>query len=141
MNVKIVLEENGKLPVFKREGDACLDCYSAEDVTIEYGKRKLVNLGFKIAIPKGFEGQVRPRSGNTSKGVDIGLGTIDSNYRGTVKACVINKDEDKRSLIITKGDRICQLAIRKTEDVELEVVTELDDTVRGENGFGSSGVR
>lgn len=141
MNIKIVLEENGKLPVFKREGDACLDCYSAEDVTIEYGKRKLVNLGFKIAIPKGYEGVIRPRSGLTSHGTDNGIGTIDSNYRGVVKACIINNDEDEKPIEIKIGDRICQLAIRKTEEVELEVVSELDETERGENGFGSSGVR
>lgn len=141
MNVKVVLEDGGQMPIFKREGDACLDCYANEDVVIDFGKRKLVSLGFKIGIPKGYEGVIRPRSGLTSQGTDNGIGTIDSNYRGVVKACIINNNEDEKPIEIKIGDRVCQLAIRKTEDVELEVVDELDETVRGENGFGSSGTR
>lgn len=137
MNVKIKLMENGKMPEFKRAGDACLDCYAAEAKIIEPGKRSLINLGFALELPEGYEGVIRPRSGLSSKGIDGTIGTIDSNYRGELKGNIINNTSEPYS--ISFGDRICQLAIRKTEEINFIQVEELNDTVRGADGFGSSG--
>lgn len=140
MNVKIRLLENGLMPELKRDGDACFDCHAAIRETINLAPRHrcLINLGFCLEIPIGYEGIIRPRSGLTSKGIDIGIGTIDSNYRGEVKACVINNSSS--IFCIKKEDRICQLAIRKTEDVTFSVCNILSESNRGEKGFGSTGL-
>lgn len=140
LKVKIKLIEGGKIPVYKRGGDVCLDCFarlSGEYVRIPPKSRCLVNLGFALELPQGWEAVVRPRSGFTSIGVDCGIGTIDSNYRGEVKACVINNSTG--DFFIKNADRICQLAIREVPRIEWEVVGELSETERGGNGFGSSG--
>lgn len=142
LQVKIKLVGGGKLPEYKRDGDACLDCYArlADNVAaikLPQNSRCLVNLGFALELPQGWEAVIRPRSGLSKLGIDNAIGTIDSNYRGEVKACVINNSGGEYS--IAKDDRICQLAIRKAPKIEWEVVNELSETVRGENGFGSSG--
>lgn len=138
VDVKIKLMENGKLPQFQREGDVCADCYSAENVTLRNGERKLVKLGFALELPVNYEAVLRPRSGLSKRGVDIAIGTIDTNYRGEVMANVINNSGD--DFIISFGDRICQLAIRQAPAINFVQVEELSNTVRGANGFGSSGV-
>lgn len=143
MNIKIKVIENGKIPVFKRKGDACCDCYARlsdnlDSISIPPNSRCLVNLGFALELPEEYEAIIRPRSGLSSRYIDICIGTIDSNYRGEVKACIVNNSNgyfDVRS-----GDRICQLAIRKTEDIVFEQVENLSETNRGDNGFGSSGI-
>lgn len=84
MLVKIKLMDNGKLPQYGRDGDACLDCYSAEDVTILSGTRKLVRLGFALQLPSGYEAVIRPRSGNSKKSVDVAIGTVDENFGANV---------------------------------------------------------
>ena len=89
-------------------------------------------------LPEGYEAIIRPRSGLSLKGIDECIGTIDSNYRGEVKACIVNNSEG--SFDVRSGDRICQLAIRKTEDIVFEQVENLSETNRGDNGFGSSGI-
>lgn len=135
--IKIKLIENGKEPEYKREGDACLDCKARQSITIPKGKRELVPLGFAMELPKDYEAIVRPRSGNTKNGIDIGIGTVDETYRGELKACVINdSDEDFH---IEEGDRICQLAIREAPKFKMVKVSELSKTERNESGFGSSG--
>jgi dUTP pyrophosphatase len=106
--------------------------------TIPAKSRELIPLGFAMELPKGFEAVVRPRSGLSLDGIDVAIGTIDSNYRGEVKACVINNTDG--NFEISAGDRICQLAVREIPIVTLEVVAELSDTERGSNGFGSSGI-
>lgn len=137
VNIKVRQIKNGILPIYKRDGDVCLDCSSRIAVTIPAKSRKLVPLGFAMELPKGFEAVVRPRSGLTKDGIDNAIGTIDSNYRGELNAIVINNtDEDFQ---IEAGNRICQLAIREVPIVTLEVVGELSDTERGSDGFGSSG--
>lgn len=138
MEVKIKLLD-GQMPVYSREGDACLDCYAAEDLTIEKGVTKKVKLGFALELPVGYEAQIRPRSGLSLIGLDVKLGTIDSNYRGEVSAIVQNNstlDEYK----ILKGNRIAQMLIQKVEPISLIEVDALSDTNRGDNGFGSSGI-
>lgn len=141
IDCKVVLVEGGKLPEMKREGDACFDCYARLDnpVKIKIGMRQLIPLGFKIQLPEYTEAVIRPRSGFTSKGIDEAIGTVDSNYRGEVMACVINNS--KEHIEISNGDRICQLAIRRYNPVIFNVVDKLDESNRGEKGFGSTGVK
>lgn len=139
MQIKTKLLENGTMPSYSREGDACLDCYAAEDVFIEKGVTKKVKLGFALELPVGYEAQIRPRSGLSLIGLDVKLGTIDSNYRGEVSAIIQNNstlDEYK----ILKGNRVAQMLIQKVEPISLVEVDALSETNRGENGFGSSGL-
>lgn len=143
MNVKIKLFDGGRMPMFQREGDACADCYARiadnfDHISIPPSSRCLVNLGFALELPKGYEAVVRPRSGLSLQKIDVCIGTVDSNYRGEVKACIENNSEG--SFDVKNGDRICQLAIRKTEDIVFEQVDKLSDSERGDNGFGSSGI-
>ncbi len=144
MEVKIKLIENGKIPIYKRDGDACLDCFariSGGSIAIPpYEKSKarvLVNLGFALELPAGWEAQIRPRSGNSKDGIDITLGTGDPTYRGEYMACIVNNRPEP--FVVNDGDRICQLAIREAPHIEFKVVDELSETIRGSNGFGSSG--
>ena len=138
MNVNIKLCENGVLPTYAYIGDACCDCYAAEDLTIAYGQWAKVKLGFCLELPAGYEAQIRPRSGLSSKGVIAILGTIDSNYRGEVCAIIQNNSFD--DFEIKFGDRICQMKIERVESVVFNEVEELSDTLRGCNGFGFTGV-
>lgn len=141
VEVKIKKIEDGVLPSYTREGDTCLDCCArigADAINVPARSRCLVNLGFALELPLGWEAVIRPRSGLTKIAVDNGIGTIDTNYRGEVKACVINNSED--SFEIKKGDRICQMAIRRAPKVVFKVVDELSETNRGAAGFGSSGM-
>lgn len=143
MNVKIKLFEGGRMPMFQRDGDACADCYAriADDInyiSIPSSSRCLVNLGFALELPKGYEAVVRPRSGLSLQKIDVCIGTVDSNYRGEVKACIVNNSNG--TFNVKSGDRICQLAIRKTETIVFEQVDKLSDSERGDNGFGSSGI-
>ena len=139
VKVKAVVVEGGTLPAYKRDGDACMDCCSRVTIQIEPGHRALVPLGFLMELPFGYEGVIRPRSGLTSGEIDEAIGTIDSNYRGEVKGCIINNSSEV--LYIEKGDRICQLAIREAPLIKWDVVEELSESERGANGFGSSGVK
>ena len=138
MNVKINLCENGVLPTYAHIGDTCCDCYAAEDLTIAYGQWAIVKLGFCLELPAGYEAQIRPRSGLSSKGVIAILGTIDSNYRGEVCAIIQNNSFD--DFEIKFGDRICQMKIERVEPVVFDKVEELSETNRNDKGFGSSGI-
>lgn len=135
--IKVKIIKGGELPKYQRKGDVCLDCYSRIFVTVPKKDRTLVPLGFALELPKGWEAVVRPRSGMTRDKIDVGIGTIDTNYRGEVMACVINNsDEDYK---IDAGNRVCQLAIRKAPQIRFYVKEELSKTERGSKGFGSSG--
>ena len=138
MNVKIKLCGNGVLPTYAHIGDACCDCYAAEDLTIAQGQIAKVKLGFCLELPPGYEAQIRPRSGISSKGVITTLGTIDSNYRGEVCAIIQNNSFD--DFEIKFGDRICQMKIERVDPIVFEQVEELSETNRNDKGFGSSGV-
>ena len=141
INVKIKLLNGGKLPEYKRKGDACLDCYARIDckfITIPRHSRALIPLGFALELPADYEAVIRPRSGLTSEEIDVAIGTGDENYRGELKANVINNSDD--DFVIKNGDRICQMAIRQAPKVWFEVVENLSETNRGEAGFGSSGI-
>lgn len=141
MNVKIKLIENGVLPKFAHAEDACCDCYARLDKTLVIypNQRALIPLGFALQLPSGYEAMIRPRSGLSSKGIDVCLGTVDANFRGEIKANVVNNSDIPFSF--DNGDRICQMAIRKTETINWEEVKELAESERGSNGFGSSGIR
>ena len=128
------------LPAYATEGAAGMDVLSAETVTIGAGKRHAVATGLAIAIPAGYEIQVRPRSGLALKhGITVPNtpGTIDSDYRGELKVILMNHGED--SFAIARGDRIAQLVLAPVTQGVWEEVEELDDTSRGAGGFGSTG--
>jgi dUTP pyrophosphatase len=139
MKIKIKLIAGGKLPEFKTDGAVCADCYARCETPIEIkpNERKLIPLGFAVELPKGYEMVIRPRSGMTKNGIDIGIGTIDYDYRGEVMACLINNFN--KAISVENETRICQLAIRQVPEIEFEVVDKLSETKRGAGGFGSTG--
>jgi dUTP pyrophosphatase len=128
------------LPVYATDGAAGLDVVAAEAVTLAPGARAAVATGFAIAIPHGFEVQVRPRSGLALKHGVTCLntpGTIDSDYRGEVKVILANLGQEPFD--IARGDRIAQLVPAPVQRAMLDEVVTLDDTARGTGGFGSTG--
>jgi len=139
MILKVKKLENGaKLPERKRERDAGLDLYCIEDFEIEPNEIKIVRTGIAIEIPKGYFGMIKDRSGLASKGLHVLAGIIDENYRGEIKIVLINLGKEK--LKFEKYSRIAQLLIIPYLKVEIEE-SELSQTERGENGFGSSGLK
>lgn len=129
------------LPSYETAGSAGMDVRSAEELTIAPGQRGLVGSGLAFAIPRGYEIQVRPRSGLAlKKGVSIPNtpGTIDSDYRGELKVILINHGEE--DFVIQRGDRIAQIVVAPVQRGILKEVDRLDETARGEGGFGSTGV-
>ena len=136
------LDTSLEMPAYAYVGDAGLDLRSAEDLVLKPFERKAVSCGIAVAIPEGYAGFVMPRSGLAAKhGISIvnSPGLIDSNYRGEIKAILVNLDASN-DFEISKGDRIAQLVIMAVPPVELAEAKELDETVRGAGGFGSSGV-
>lgn len=128
------------LPAYATSGAAGMDVVSAEDVTIAPGARHPVATGFAMAIPHGYEIQVRPRSGLAFKhGITVPNtpGTIDSDYRGELKVLLINHGAE--DFAIARGDRVAQLVLAPVTQASWVVVDELDATERGEGGFGSTG--
>ena len=132
--------EDLPLPAYATDGAAGMDVVSAEDVTIAKGARHAVATGLSVAIPAGYEIQVRPRSGLALKhGITVANapGTIDSDYRGEVKVILINLGQEP--FAIRRGDRIAQLVLAQVTRASWLEVAELDETERGEGGFGSTG--
>ncbi len=130
------------LPAYETSGAAGMDLRAAESVTLKPGARHLVPTGLAIALPPGFEAQVRPRSGLAVKhGVTVlnAPGTIDSDYRGEVKVPLINHGQE--DFVITRGDRIAQMVIAPVTQASWTEVNVLGETARGAGGFGSSGQR
>ncbi len=128
------------LPAYATDGAAGMDVLSAENVTLAPGERWPVATGLAVAIPHGYEIQVRPRSGLALKhgiGVPNAPGTIDSDYRGELKVILINHGES--SFEIRRGDRIAQFVLAPVVRASWLKVEELDETARGEGGFGSTG--
>jgi dUTP pyrophosphatase len=130
-------------PVYQSLEAAGMDLPAAvaEDVTIAPGQRTLIPTGWAFAIPPGFEGQVRPRSGLALRhGVTVlnTPGTIDADYRGEVKVVLVNFGDDP--FTVRRGDRIAQLVIAPVAKVHLRVTTSLEATDRGAGGYGSTGV-
>ena len=128
------------LPAYATAHAAGLDVVSAEDVTLAPGARHAVATGFAIAIPEGFEVQVRPRSGLALKNGITCLntpGTIDADYRGEVKVILANLGSEP--FAVKRGERIAQLVPAAVQRATFAEVTELDETARGAGGFGSTG--
>jgi dUTP pyrophosphatase len=132
--------ENLPVPAYATTGAAGMDVVAAEDVIIAPGGRHAVATGFAMAIPAGYEVQVRPRSGLALKHGVTCLntpGTIDSDYRGEVKVILANLGD--APFPIVRGDRIAQLVPAPVQRAELALVETLDETARGAGGFGSTG--
>jgi dUTP pyrophosphatase len=139
---------NAKLPRRAHEGDSGMDLYAPEDVVLQPGIPRFVDTGVVLELPRGYEGQIRSRSGLTKQGVTAcsGLGTVDSSYRGNIGVTLLwhtqpgNGGEDTWTL--EAGSRIAQLVIMpvpRVELVEVESVEQLSKTERSDKGFGSSG--
>lgn len=147
IDVQITQLEHGKdlpLPAYATEGSAGADLVAAvtEDKILAPGERSLIPTGIKIALPAGFEAQVRPRSGLALKNGITTLntpGTIDSDYRGEVGVILINLGQEP--VTITRGMRIAQLIVAPVTRLTWQPVENLDATARGEGGFGSTGTR
>lgn len=159
------LTENATIPTYAHEGDAGMDLYASEDTLIEPGETAVVPTGIAMAIPRGYELQIRPRSGVTVKTVlRVQLGTIDCTFRGAVGVIVDNTADELRgytprllnlenktehydgtyyekfTYIVRKGERVAQGVLAPVSHAQFTEVNSLGDSQRGGNGFGSTGV-
>jgi dUTP pyrophosphatase len=126
------------LPQIAKVGDAAMDLVACRDYSLAKGEKVLISTGIAMAIPAGFWGNIRDRSGLAAKhGLHTIAGVIDPNYRGEILVAMVNLGSEDYQ--IKAGDRIAQMLIQKFEDIEIEESSELEETNRGEKGFGSSG--
>lgn len=142
IQVKIINRSSNPLPAYETAGAAGMDIRASLTETVELKplERALIPTGLFIELPHGFEAQVRPRSGLAIKQGITCLntpGTIDSDYRGEIKVILINLSADLQK--INNGDRIAQMVIQQVEQANWQVVDTLNETVRGEGGFGHTG--
>ena len=141
--VQVMPEAEGlPLPDYQTPHSAGMDLRAAisEPVTLPPGQRRLISTGIRIALPPGYEAQVRPRSGLAIKdGITLlnAPGTIDADYRGTIQVILINLSAEP--FAINRGDRIAQLVIAPVTRAQWQPVDEVDETARGPSGFGSTG--
>lgn len=136
------LHPDAKLPEYKTDGSVGMDLFSCGNYTVYAQEQELVGTGIAIAIPKGYEGQVRPRSGLAAEyeiSITNSPGTIDSDYRGEIQVILRNNSPD--DFEVKKGDRIAQIVFKKVEIAKILEVGNLDNTTRGEGGFGSTGYK
>lgn len=134
------LHENAIIPSYQTSEAAGFDLHSIDELIIKAGERALVKTGFAIALPSGYELQVRPRSGLALKnGITVlnSPGTVDSDYRGEIMVILINHSNE--DFAIKQGDRIAQGVVQAVLQARFEEVVELDNTERGSGGFGSTG--
>ena len=137
--IKRVIED-AKLPSYAHDGDAGMDVYSAEDKLILPGERTLIKTGVCFAIPKGYVGIVMDKSGIVSKtGLKTVAGVIDSGYRGELQVSLIHLGNEPYE--VKKNMKIAQMLVKTVEFPSLELVESLDETARGMNGFGSTGLQ
>ena len=139
--IKIINNSNNPNPEYETIGSAGMDLRSNQNIIIEGGKSEVIKTGLHIQLPMGFEAQIRSRSGLTAKKQVIVLnapGTIDSDYTGEIG--IILGNLSKEDFKVNKGDRIAQMIIAEYRQLEFENVKSLDDTERGDGGFGSTGV-
>ena len=142
MKVSIINKSNNSLPSYETSASAGLDirAFIKEKCTLNSGERKLIKTGLFLEIPEGYEAQVRPRSGLALKnGITVlnSPGTIDSDYRGEIGVILINHSSE--IFEINSGDRIAQLVFAKVEQADWYETKSLNETERGEGGFGSTG--
>ncbi len=157
----LVLSEGAKVPHFAHPTDSGFDLYTSEDITINAKSTAAVPTGLSFELPTGYGLMVRPRSGNTLKGVEgfyepmldefgvlihaekermdlkVQIGTVDQDYRGEVK--ILTTNNEYYPVKIPKGTKLAQCVIEKVYHSEFEIVEKLNDTKRGSNGFGSTG--
>ncbi len=143
MRIEIINQSHHPLPEYATPLSAGMDLRANLDtpVTLQPMERRLIPTGLRIALPEGFEAQIRPRSGLAlKKGITLlnTPGTIDADYRGEIGIIVANLSTEP--FTVADGDRIAQMVIARYERAEWHAVTELNDTERGEGGFGHSGV-
>ena len=144
LNIPIIVKTKNELPKYETVNSAGMDLRAniEEPIVLKPMERRLIPTGLYMALPQGFEAQIRPRSGLAfKKGITVlnSPGTIDSDYRGEIKVLLINLGSE--SFVVTNGERIAQMVISKHEQAEFTVVEELDDTERGAGGWGHTGVR
>lgn len=138
MKLSITQTPTATTPSYGSASAAGLDLYACESMTILPTERALIDTGISIQWDdETFYGRIAPRSGLSVKGIDIGAGVIDFDYRGKIKVCFINNG--KNSYTVNQGDRIAQLIFEKTTRCELQITNTLDESIRGNNGFGSTG--
>lgn len=131
-------DPEAKLPVFAYEGDAGMDIFSCKDYEIPSFEKKTIGTGLKIAVPRGYAGFIWDKSGLASNhSLTTLAGVLDSGYRGELKVILMNLGRE--SYEVKKGQKIAQLVIKKVEKPEI-IESDLDETERGEGGFGSSGL-
>lgn len=144
IKIKVVNKGNQQLPEYATPLSAGMDLRAniGEDIVLRPMERRIVPTGLYIALPAGYEAQVRPRSGLALKhGITVlnSPGTIDADYRGEIGVLLINLSD--KNFVITDGERIAQMVIARHEQGEFEIVDELDTTERGEGGYGHTGVK
>lgn len=143
INLPVINKSNNPLPEYQTKQSAGVDlcAFTSTDVILSPGDRVLIGTGLYIALPEGYEAQIRPRSGLALKhGITIinSPGTIDSDYRGELKIALIN--HSKEDYIVKNGDRIAQMVISKYEQISFTPTENLDYTERGEGGYGHTGI-
>tara|TARA_B100001094_G_C18124527_1_gene768722 strand:- start:364 stop:801 length:438 start_codon:yes stop_codon:yes gene_type:complete len=140
--VSVQNQSNFDLPTYATKASSGVDLKAAVDtpVSLEPMERRIIQTGLKIALPEGYEAQIRPRSGLAAKyGITVlnSPGTIDADYRGEIGVILVNLSNT--SFTIQPGDRIAQMVVAKFEQIDWLPMNELSDTKRGEGGFGSTG--
>ena len=143
MNVQIINKSKHITPAYETDGAAGMDLRAniEEAITLKHLERAIVKTGLFIALPQGFEAQVRPRSGLAAKkGITVlnSPGTVDADYRGEIGVILVNLSNE--DFVVNDGERIAQLVIAKHERVAWQQVDVLSETERGSRGFGSTGV-
>jgi dUTP pyrophosphatase len=143
INLPVINKSNNPLPKYQTEQSAGVDlcAFLSSDLVLKPNDRKLIGTGLHIALPEGYEAQIRPRSGLAFKhGITIinSPGTIDADYRGELKIALIN--HSNVDFVIKNGDRIAQMIISKYEQISFTLNDSLDETERGEGGYGHTGI-
>ena len=144
LNIKVINRGHQPLPQYATPQSAGMDLRANIDspITLRPLERRLIPTGLHIALPEGYEAQVRPRSGLAlKKGITVlnSPGTIDADYRGEIMVLLVNLSQD--DFVVNDGERIAQMVIAAHEQGQFEVVDELDATERGEGGYGHTGVK
>ena len=143
MKIRIINRSSNALPAYETESSAGMDlrAFLEEAIILQPSERKIVPTGLFMELPKGYEAQIRPRSGLAFKsGITVlnSPGTIDADYRGEIKVLLVNLSDTEFS--VNNGDRIAQMIISRHESASWEEAAELTDTVRGAGGYGHTGI-
>tara|TARA_Y100000310_G_scaffold201229_1_gene201302 strand:+ start:2006 stop:2440 length:435 start_codon:yes stop_codon:yes gene_type:complete len=141
LKIQVTKTSDAQIPQYAHDGDSGVDLFAAEEYELKPMERHLISTGLKIAIPQGYEAQVRPKSGlaiNHGISVINTPGTIDSSYRGEVKVLMVNLGQE--SYKVEPGKKIAQMVFAKVEKAIFEESQDLNSTTRGEGGFGSTGL-